>query len=240
VRTIEARLADIARNHRGGKRGHRVPIAAIRVAEIRRVYKDRYGETLPDDDAGREDARILAHHLAQLRDPHRKVTSTLDTLAPWMRPDEVEAVLAKPFRYGADKLAQRLNLTEADRRRLKVKTIGAVDMTREERKAASKRRKRAAEEAEAAQAGREAPCRLPRRINGAGEALGGRGHQPRHVVSPPNRQQCCTNETGLRPAYSLRLCRSQTCLTEAAARGCRQARGRGTGHDRGSVRGERR
>ena len=123
-----------------------MPIAAIRVAEIRRVYKDRYGETLPDDDAGREDARILAHHLAQLRDPHRKVTSTLDTLAPWMRPDEVEAVLAKPFRYGADKLAQRLNLTEADRRRLKVKTIGAVDMTREERKAASKRRKRAAEE----------------------------------------------------------------------------------------------
>ena len=42
MRTIEARLADIARNHRGGKRGHRVPIAAIRVAEIRRVYKDRF------------------------------------------------------------------------------------------------------------------------------------------------------------------------------------------------------
>jgi hypothetical protein len=101
------------------------------------------------DDAGREDARIMAHHLAQLPgDQRRRIASWMDSWAPWMRLDElsrmIDAVLAKPLRWRADKLAARLNLTEAERTQLSIRTIGAIDMTKAERDAARKARKRQA------------------------------------------------------------------------------------------------
>jgi hypothetical protein len=59
-----------------------------------------------------------------------------------MTPAEIEAltarVIAKPYRWRADKLARLVNLHEVDRCRLRITTIGAVDMTREERAARRK------------------------------------------------------------------------------------------------------
>jgi hypothetical protein len=40
----------------------------------------------------------------------------------------ISRVLANPLRWRADSLARRLNLTEAERRRLRITTIGAVDL----------------------------------------------------------------------------------------------------------------
>ena len=39
-------------------------IIAIRCAELERLFIARYGRQLPDDDAGRDEAMLMAHHLA--------------------------------------------------------------------------------------------------------------------------------------------------------------------------------
>jgi hypothetical protein len=147
ARLIKAKHREIAIRYRNGKKP--LSMAALRCAQLNRLWADRYGVVLPDDDAGRADARIMAHHLAGVSgDQRSRVTSWLTVWAPWMPEDElaalIEAVLTKPLRWRADKLAARLNLREADRARLGITTIGAVDMTKAEREAARKVRKRQA------------------------------------------------------------------------------------------------
>jgi hypothetical protein len=144
ARLIKAKRREIAIRYRNGKKP--LSMAALRCAQLNRLWTDRYGAVLPDDDAGRADARIMAHHLAGVSgDQRSRVTSWLSVWAPWMPENELalllEAVIAKPLRWRADKLAARLNLREADRARLGITTIGAVDMTKAEREAARKARK---------------------------------------------------------------------------------------------------
>jgi hypothetical protein len=117
----------------------RVSIAVLRIAELRRLYRHRYGYSLPEDDAGRDDAEIMAHHLAKRPDAERNITLWLGLWCPWMAGTEVAImtakVISKPLRWRADNLAARLNLTEAERQRLRIRTIGAIDLTKEQRKA---------------------------------------------------------------------------------------------------------
>jgi hypothetical protein len=140
-----ARHVEIARKY---KRRERKPVnfATFRIAELRRLFVARYGRILPDDDAGRDDARIMAHHLARLTNPERRITSFLELQAPWMTAAEIRSliakVIAKPLRWRADRLAVRLNLHEAERHRLGITTIGAVDVDRLERLARRKQRAR--------------------------------------------------------------------------------------------------
>jgi hypothetical protein len=130
-----ARHAEIARRYKAAK-VERAPVslAGLRVAELRRLFIARYGHVLPDDDAGRDDALIMAHHLANRPDAERRIGSWLTLWAPWMASSESAAltakVLAKPLRWRADKLAIRLHLTEAERHRLRITTIGACDLDR--------------------------------------------------------------------------------------------------------------
>jgi hypothetical protein len=132
-----ARHAEIARRYAKAER-RPVSIAMLRIAELRRLYRARYGHTLPDDDAGRDDALIMAYHLAKRPDADRNIPVWLGLWAPWMCETEVAKVttkvLAKPLRWRADKLAIRLNLNEAERQRLRITTIGAVDVDKEERR----------------------------------------------------------------------------------------------------------
>jgi hypothetical protein len=150
VVSVAAKRAEIALRYNGAKRGDdRVHLAPIRIAELCRIFRDRYGQHLPEDDAGREDARIMANHLAMLNgDQRRNIASWMARWTPWMPELElarlIDQVLAKTRRWRADTLGKRLNLTEAERQRLRVTTIGACDMTKAERKAARKARKREA------------------------------------------------------------------------------------------------
>src|SRR5262249_52771963 len=68
---------------------------------------------------------------------------------PWMPADErarlTADVIARPRRWQSDTLARKLNLTDAERRRLRITTIGSVDRTKAERLADRKQRKREAE-----------------------------------------------------------------------------------------------
>jgi hypothetical protein len=147
ARLIKAKHREIAVRYRHGKKS--ISMAAIRCAEINRLLNSRYGAVLPDDDAGKDDASIMVHHLAQISgDQRARIAAWIALRAPWMHAADTEsliaAAIAKPLRWRADKLAVRLNLTAADRARLGIKTIGACDMTKAEREAARKARKRQA------------------------------------------------------------------------------------------------
>lgn len=141
-----------ARIDRRGKRRARQPVsmAALRVAELNRLFVHRYGRELPDDDAGRDDAQIIAHHIAAFSiQPEKRIVDWLGLRAPWMAPEIAgnlaTAVLVKRIRWTADKLAARLGLTSAERNRLKITTIGAIDQTKAERLAERQKRKRHAD-----------------------------------------------------------------------------------------------
>lgn len=157
-----ARRSEIDRDYKRKRREpdgspRRVSISALRASQLNRFLLDRYGQVLPDDDAGRDDARLMAHHLAHRINPSARIASWLSLRAPWM--DDAEAqelittVLAKPLRWRADTLAARLGLTEADRRRLRITTIGAIDMDKDQRKAARRERSRLARQADRRAAG---------------------------------------------------------------------------------------
>lgn len=143
-----ARHAEIKRRYKS-KQVEKPPISitALRVAELRRLFFARCGRTLPDDDSGRDDVLVMSHHLALRQgDSVRLIRNWIELHAPWMLQGEADKliryVVARPIRWSADKLAQRVRLTEAERRRLRICTIGAVDMNKEERKQARKLRQR--------------------------------------------------------------------------------------------------
>ena len=145
--TADQRHAEIARRYKA-KEANKPPISmvALRIAELRRLFYARYGRTLPDDDAGRDDLVVMVHHLARRDADPRRIHNWIELHAPWMSAEEanekVRFVIARPIKWRADKLAQRLRLTEAERRRLRICTIGAIDMTKLERKQARRRRQR--------------------------------------------------------------------------------------------------
>ncbi|MCK1707622.1 MULTISPECIES: hypothetical protein [unclassified Bradyrhizobium] len=133
---VKAKKREIQVRHRNGRK---FSMAPVRVAEFDRLLDHRYGRVLPDDDAGREDAKIMVHHLVQIGGttlPHVRAGAWLARRAPWMRPAETEALvaaaLAKPLRYRADTMGKLVRLTWAERKKLKIGTIWAFDITRAE------------------------------------------------------------------------------------------------------------
>jgi hypothetical protein len=135
---LAARWARINRRADRRRPRGRVSIAAIRVAELTRLFVHRYGRELPDDDAGRDDAMIVVHHLAALSsNQHQRIIGWLELRAPWISAVEAEAlashILQKRIRWRAATLAERLGLTAKERRALRIKTISAIDETPEQR-----------------------------------------------------------------------------------------------------------
>jgi hypothetical protein len=138
---VARRRADIERRYKArsdkAKAATVVTITTLRIAELRRLFQSRYGHVLPDDDAGRDEAIVMAHHLARGQDAEHRIGLWLGLWAPWMAASEVNKlvakVVAKPIRWRADKLGIRLNLAEAERNRLAITTIGSVEVTKAER-----------------------------------------------------------------------------------------------------------
>jgi hypothetical protein len=133
---VKAKLAEIASRYR--RRRKPVSLAALRVGDLKALYRARYGSSLPDDDAGRDDLKLMAHHLAAMSgNVQKRVAAFVDAWAPWLPVAELKALqvemITSPQRWRADKLAWRLRLIEADRALLKITTIGAIDMGKAER-----------------------------------------------------------------------------------------------------------
>lgn len=123
------------------KLARQVPGATIRCNELERYFMDRYdGGILPDDDAGRDDAEIMLHHIyyRQVVDRVWLMHDKLDRFAPWLIGDEREEMIArvfrKPMRYTADTLAEKLGMTYARRQRLAITMIGSTDVDADARK----------------------------------------------------------------------------------------------------------
>jgi hypothetical protein len=139
------------RRRKGKRAAGGFNIAAIRCAELQRLFIERYGRHLAADDAGRDDALVMAHHLAHRPgDARHRIAVWLSGAAPWMQEAErdefIAAVIAKPLRWRADKLAARSGLTDVERQRLKIRTIGAVDLGKAARATRRAKRKVAIEQ----------------------------------------------------------------------------------------------
>jgi len=147
---IKARKWEIkrryARKSNVGKRTR--SMAAIRLAELTRWYDDTHGagcELEPGRDAVMI-AEIFAHHMAALANAERRISEWIGFYAPTIPPQERERLIAnatnKPMHWSADKLAWKIKLTDEQRSRLKITTIGAIDCSKEQR-AARRKAKRA-------------------------------------------------------------------------------------------------
>jgi hypothetical protein len=121
----------------------------VRIGDLIKLFGGRYGGgdlfVFPDDDAGREDLRILVEHYVRAKPS--AVPRVLKARAPWLtgieQEDLLQWVIRSPRLWKAQALAIQLNLTEAERSRHGIRTIGSVDMTPEERKQQRKLQDRA-------------------------------------------------------------------------------------------------
>lgn len=122
-------------------------LVALRLRDLAKLFRGRYGTQLPDDDAGRDDLYVAVNHLACLPHPQKAIANWLEVWAPWLTVREhheiVGSALICPQRWKADELAWRLHLNAADRAALGITTIGAID---ENRSARLRRRKTSAKE----------------------------------------------------------------------------------------------
>jgi len=134
---------EIALEHERKRRKRNIPKNNVRITELERVFRDRYGVNPPDDDAGRDDLFVMANHLAHLDEPDRRIKTWAHQWAPWQGVDEttalIETVIAKHLKWTADKLGERIGLNDATRARLGITTIGGTDCKKAER---MKRRKK--------------------------------------------------------------------------------------------------
>ena len=143
---ISRRYAWHARQRRDGLKLTRDQlIPRIRLRELERIFQRRYGRFLPDDDAGRDDLVLAAHHVAHLGgDVLGHVIAWARAWAPWMSQGEArqiaDRVAAAPQKFTADVLGWRLRLSMVERTELKITTIGAFDCSKSER-AQERRRK---------------------------------------------------------------------------------------------------
>ncbi len=131
-RTIRARYRAAARDQRRTNPATRM--AWLRLAEMERLFAHRYGCTLPDDDAGRDDLELALHHIAGAGiDVAHRCVSWARLWAPWMSKDAAKAlaeqVIASLLHFRAAPLGRRLRLTKAERAVLKIRTIRAIDAT---------------------------------------------------------------------------------------------------------------
>lgn len=147
--TVAARKREIANRYASAKRKKlgALTMAAIRASEMTRLYRKRYPlEQLPCDDEGEELARLMLQHLNRLRDASRRMSRWLDRWCPWLDDASHEHMLSDALtvqlRYRADKLAWKLKVTATEREELGLRTIGAIDQTKQQRAAIAKTKRR--------------------------------------------------------------------------------------------------
>src|SRR6266567_1977573 len=132
TREQQAQHREIAQRYaRKPKRGRRRQnIAPLRIRDLQKLFAERYGTAMPDDDSARDDLTVLLHHVAQLGDPHA-LRACAARWCPWLCHGEFAAMIAeiecRPLRWRADSLAKRIGLNDATRTRLAITTIGSVD-----------------------------------------------------------------------------------------------------------------
>jgi hypothetical protein len=132
-------------------------IRRLRLRDMRNYLRCRYGHTLPDDDAGREDLRKLLYPISVGPNAAIKMPKAIEIWAPWMNTKEAAELiddinlmpiwLRKPNRR---ELGERLGVTNQQRQQFRLWTIAPCDLTdqelAEQRKAKDRERKRRSRE----------------------------------------------------------------------------------------------
>lgn len=124
-------------------------MAAFRLAELTRWLDDAHGKGVELEATTQSYAivRIFAHHIGALKDAPRRITIWASVYAPWINPRDLERLINEvthcPLKWSADKLAWKLKLTDAKRTELNIRTIGAIDCSKDQR--AERQRTRRAE-----------------------------------------------------------------------------------------------
>lgn len=138
---IRARQWEIKRRYsqhlKVGKRTR--SMSAIRLAELGRWLDDTFGagvELEPSDHSAMI-ARIFVHHFIGLSNGQRRASEWLTRYCSTMIPRDRERLISEadhwPLKWSADKLAWKLRVNDEQRTRLKLTTIGAIDVSREQR-----------------------------------------------------------------------------------------------------------
>jgi hypothetical protein len=137
-------------------------VRRLRYAELIRLLRDRWGHTLPNDDAGREDLWELVTNVSlAVAGAYKKMRGVIEVWAPWMDADEAATMIEHvntltiyertPTR---EQLGERLRVTNDERERLKLWQFKPVDMTEadlvEHRKKVKNERRRARRQAQGA------------------------------------------------------------------------------------------
>ena len=183
-------------------------ITLIRLREVERLCRSRYGRFLPDDDDGRDSLELVAHHIAHLGGKvEAHIIAWAQAWAPWIPDPEAKAlaakVMAKPAKFTADRLAWRLGLKAAERAALKITTIGAVDLSKAERLALRKEKRRAADRARWARKRSGKPRGRPKlNLRPAGTLASIAGRR----INPPRSRPLPPPQSGLQdevPAHSV-------------------------------------
>jgi hypothetical protein len=111
---------------------------------LNKLFAYRYRSTredyvLPDDDDGSENLKILLDHYA-LNNP-LAIPRIIKRRAPWAHSQTLQDELNAygPRRYKAETLGKLLGFTGAEWRRLRLRTIAPIDMTKKERRAFCRR-----------------------------------------------------------------------------------------------------
>jgi hypothetical protein len=125
-------------------RPHAETIRRLKLGDVMKVCRDRYGLELPDDDAGRDDLEIMLCLNAD-----KNLKNVIEIQAPWMQPAEAEALMDHVKRLPSNvrsmsngTLGRKLNLTLAQKERIGLRQITPCDLTREELAARRKARHR--------------------------------------------------------------------------------------------------
>ncbi|WP_404861841.1 hypothetical protein [Georhizobium sp. MAB10] len=119
----------------------------MRRAEVEKVIRSRHGGMIPDPgDTDDRDTCLAYIRAAAFSLAVPDMPNWCSKWAPWVTPAEVGAIVAQAFKrrrmMNADGVAGLLTVTMEERTRLKLKTIGACDVSKAERVRLAKERKR--------------------------------------------------------------------------------------------------
>ena len=133
----------------------------LRVGDLRRIYRHRYGAVLPDDDAGRDDLTLILFSISlSPKAAAEKMRHEVEVNAPWMPATHagqlIDLILKMPAcerELSGRQLGERLRLTNCEREWLKAWRIAPVDMTAAQLAEQRKGKKLARDRARRRQAG---------------------------------------------------------------------------------------
>ena len=115
-------------------------VRRLRYGALLKLFRDRWGYVLPDDDAGRSDLFELIMNISLAPAAvDKKMACAIETWALWMQPDEANEMVGHINRLTiyertptARELGNRLRLTNVERERLRLWPIAPFDKTDEE------------------------------------------------------------------------------------------------------------